>query len=635
MLDDDSEDCLSALTPKRGLKPKLSSYFTHTQKPSLPDDITTDLPTWPPDELYPDLKAEEVLDGVMCRLMNAPYACLDVAHNSSLMLIFESYLQLKDERDRLHTCLESELATIQLLMGKFNTAEQDWDDEKQDYKAEVKRLEVLLAKASHRGVAEVTLARQDSRIRQRKSKKPQGKEEFILELLQKTKRQGDQIWNSQRGTAPKVHDHVTRLTSDVWTATMKPLLHLASDQDRKTSQRLLAEKSTTTVNRTELPFGTPPMDLRFSLSRASVLEHRAKQKSRNRAGTNSTAQSTSEDTFSTFSCEENVGVNELAPVSSLETASMDDFSSVEQIATALARRRQVDASRVMPQLLSLFGLPTPEESQSTSVPVKVTPPVDAPIRAPWTRAHDSGTHKPRTVMSKASGFFWKLRPQLTVDAATTGSSSRRFSFDPGDDSTTIGSAPDTSPIGMPANVKERILRKSVSLYALADTDPRASDRHLSPVAQSPTPSAPFNEGRIPSRIPTPVFSSGSLARPRQEREDSSSSLLTAIRHTEGSICSNSRTSSSYSSPQHPSVQAEPGSASMPRSSSSHRLVEYTNALRGTTPAVGRVAPVECESDVEVLDAHGCAVPAGGACSRLSGSGSGVRDGHHLSIGQGT
>ena len=77
---------------------------------------------------------------------------------------------------------------------------QQWQQERQDYKAEVKRLELLLAKGK-RGLAEVTLARQDSILRHGKQRSLSGDDtlETIFEFLEKTKRYEDSAWSSQRG----------------------------------------------------------------------------------------------------------------------------------------------------------------------------------------------------------------------------------------------------------------------------------------------------------------------------------------------------------------------------------------------------------------------------------------------------
>lgn len=206
--------------------------------------------------------------------------------------------------------------------------------------------------------------------------------------------------------------------------------------------------------------------------------------------------------------------------------------------------------------------------------------------------------KNSTLRSKASGFFSKLRPQLNVD--TSIASGRRFSFEAGDDANASLSAPGLD--NLPPAVKDRLLRKSVSVSCLSEPVgfPAAAsgpEPALSPVAQSPTPSALPSEWteaapgsaemKRPSRIPTPVHGSG---RPRRDREDSASSLLTAIKHAGGlSQRSGSMSGSAYSSPSTSRVDLTQGlqGAETTQASSyrSNRLLEHTNALRSTTLAI--------------------------------------------------
>lgn len=198
-----------------------------------------------------------------------------------------------------------------------------------------------------------------------------------------------------------------------------------------------------------------------------------------------------------------------------------------------------------------------------------------------------------TLKGKASGFLSKLRPQLTVD--TSVGLGRRFSFEAGDDAEASLSAPvlDT----LPPSVRERLIRKSASMSSLDTTPPKAPMQgpSLSPVAQSPTTSAPLQEfaeaspdidETRPTRIPTPVYQSGSLARPRRDREDSASSLLTAIKVSRPvSQRSGSGSSTSYSSPSASRTdltQGVNGSEIVQGSGQrSNRLLHHTNSLHGS------------------------------------------------------
>jgi hypothetical protein len=199
---DEADDMLSPPTPKLRLKPKLSSYFNQPSDPppSTNDHAGLQLPKWSAGEVFPDPKPEEEMDAVMCHLMSNPFDNLDRQFNGSLMRIFESYTKLNEEKKELQQRLDTRTATCKAVASKFNMAMKDWEDEKQDYKDEVKRLEVLLAKAGKRGVAEVTLARQDSKLRSRNAGGLERKE-TIFEFLEKTKRIEDPSWINQRGNA--------------------------------------------------------------------------------------------------------------------------------------------------------------------------------------------------------------------------------------------------------------------------------------------------------------------------------------------------------------------------------------------------------------------------------------------------
>lgn len=205
-----SGSMLSPTTPRKGLRPKLSSYLSqHTLLPgpsktdlSLDEDVfnqTTWYPLWSNDDPAPSPDAEKLMDTVMCKLLADPYRALDPRFNSMLMHIFESYRRLKDDKENLHLELVQECEKREALQQALHHASEQWEIEKQDYKAEVKRLELILAKGK-RGLAEVTLARQDSIIRHRKQQS-MGDDtmETIFEFLEKTKRFEDRQWSSQRG----------------------------------------------------------------------------------------------------------------------------------------------------------------------------------------------------------------------------------------------------------------------------------------------------------------------------------------------------------------------------------------------------------------------------------------------------
>lgn len=198
---EDGGDQSGSAIPKHCIKKKVSSYFdfSHGLKPSnfVQDTSASQLPTWSTEQLFPDPTPEDEMDSVMCHLMSYPHEQLDLRFNNSLMRIFEGYLNLKDAKGELQRRLDEEVMRSQSITSKHNMAEKDWEDERQDYKDEVKRLEVILCKASKRGLAEVTLARQDSKLRARKDSNDH--KETVFEFLEKSKRLDDSFYQVQRG----------------------------------------------------------------------------------------------------------------------------------------------------------------------------------------------------------------------------------------------------------------------------------------------------------------------------------------------------------------------------------------------------------------------------------------------------
>lgn len=301
--------------------------------------------------------------------------------------------------------------------------------------------------------------------------------------------------------------------------------------------------------------------------------------------------SISDDTMDTFSCEGDLLPDETADVNLIEVAGTDnDFIAIKRIAHVLAKRRRIDVEEIMPKLRELFAAQPAESDLKVS---KAVPPHGFARKALDRSCSVEST--PRGVMSsklttKATSFFAKKKPRINID--TSFATGRRFSFEPGDDTVASFSA---SPMDtLPAAVRDRLLRKSASMSVLSnknDTAESMIDTSLSPVQQSPTTSATQSESKkASSRIPTPVYNSGSLARPRRDRDDSASSLLTAIKHSEDDASQGndgSMSSSAYSSPSanhNNSTQAERGSyATQTNGSFSNRLLSHTNTLRGSRP----------------------------------------------------
>lgn len=142
---------------------------------------------------------------------------------------------------------------------------------------------------------------------------------------------------------------------------MKPLLQSPSNKDRRMSRQLAQKKSMTNIH-ADLPFGTPPDgEQEFSLANVSMLDQRPaiRRHKRPTHGSNTT-----NDTFSAFSSAGDL----LSDEGTTHTAHVEDsddnkdIADIENLANALARRRGVEPSHFMPQLLNLIGVNTSGKS---------------------------------------------------------------------------------------------------------------------------------------------------------------------------------------------------------------------------------------------------------------------------------
>lgn len=301
----------------------------------------------------------------------------------------------------------------------------------------------------------------------------------------------------------------------------------------------LSKKLTKNVSKTsilaELPFGTPPPHISStSLLQASYLEDQARLLGleQNSAGSQSHAKdgvrvSLSDDTTSTFSCAGDLLPDEANEKKvhcvdpAFEHGPDNDIEDIRHMAATISSRRGIDAETVMPRLIDLFCShgPLNDAHAQHSNPTQLQRVATAPVAS---ASNITPVRKPSHLM----GFFNRLRPQLSLDTLPEG---RRFSFEVGDDSAPIEATYQES------TSRESLLRKSVSLSALSEAARRAPDKTpqipLSPIASSPTTSARTSDSRRSSKIPSPTYNAA-LAKPRQQREESTSSLLTAMRDCE-------------------------------------------------------------------------------------------------------
>jgi hypothetical protein len=192
---EESELATSPATPRKPLRPTFTTDVSQpsTVHPESSDAVFRRVPSWIAEPPAPNPTVDEIVDSIMCNVLADPYSGLTAQFASDLMRLVEGYRSLKDENEEILTRLNEEVR-------KGRAMAQAWDLERQDYKAEVRRLELILSKGK-RGLAEVMLARQDSLLKRQPQRedKDDGGLGTILKVVEKTQRHEDKAWSAQRG----------------------------------------------------------------------------------------------------------------------------------------------------------------------------------------------------------------------------------------------------------------------------------------------------------------------------------------------------------------------------------------------------------------------------------------------------
>lgn len=112
------------------------------------------------------MRIVECLHGRLMVSINDP---IPVTWNGELCSVFEAFRDLLTENSRLRAENEQHDRDLKTARCALEDRVRDWEEEKRDYKKEMKRLETIIA-YSDQGIEAVIKARQDSVLRTRKQK---------------------------------------------------------------------------------------------------------------------------------------------------------------------------------------------------------------------------------------------------------------------------------------------------------------------------------------------------------------------------------------------------------------------------------------------------------------------------------
>jgi hypothetical protein len=202
---------------RKKVRPKISSYFSRPsvvhgrssiwsadQRTSFKKNISSPSQTWP-EGCEPD--PDQTMDSIMRTLVTEPYRSLDIKYNSPLLMIFEGFRNLRDANASLMRKLKYEVETRFSSHHELELERQRWQQEREEYKAEVKRLELIISKDKE-GVAEVIRARRGSLLRAEHRRRTTSgtntsnddPRETVFEFLERTRIEDDKRQEAVRKT---------------------------------------------------------------------------------------------------------------------------------------------------------------------------------------------------------------------------------------------------------------------------------------------------------------------------------------------------------------------------------------------------------------------------------------------------
>lgn len=138
-------------------KPKEQDYFTNIQ----------------PRQQFQPVPLEQVVNSLQNELLFNSLQPLDVDRNGPMLRVLEGYMNLKAERDSLEDKLEALIRRHDENVDLLEVERKTWKQDEALYKAEVKRMEILIAEG-RTGLSQVALARQQSLIRGKDMGRPRG-----------------------------------------------------------------------------------------------------------------------------------------------------------------------------------------------------------------------------------------------------------------------------------------------------------------------------------------------------------------------------------------------------------------------------------------------------------------------------
>lgn len=214
----------SSATPKRKLRPKISSYFTHhgpTKSSMKLETVFTDIGDY--DDQHSGTfaetvasqsyqpEAEQVMDSIMAKLLTYPNRGLGPQHTGSILTILEAYRNILDENRTLaYNCQVATLCRHAMEVNADKSI-RGWEAGRANLRSEIQRLELVIN--GKKGFAGDIEARQNNVVdRRSKLSKKRNNRENVFEFLASSRTEDEDARRSQRGQSDSGQDRICLLT---------------------------------------------------------------------------------------------------------------------------------------------------------------------------------------------------------------------------------------------------------------------------------------------------------------------------------------------------------------------------------------------------------------------------------------
>jgi hypothetical protein len=138
-----------------------SSSFTGvtTEQSGINPPLEEEFPLYKPDDTWIAPSVDHMAESLKVVMMKqGSFEPVPIMYNSSILHVLEGYWKLREQVKKQDVVISGLKERAELNEGDFEKTAEEWVEKENDYKAEIKRLEVILSKTEG-GLESVSLAR--------------------------------------------------------------------------------------------------------------------------------------------------------------------------------------------------------------------------------------------------------------------------------------------------------------------------------------------------------------------------------------------------------------------------------------------------------------------------------------------